>query len=70
MQCRCALWCKGRMEGKPYEKSLKTRSFKRAEQILKELQDGKKHEEPKKEDAVTIERALTAFTWRMRSKKS
>ena len=45
MKCRCPLWGKGMLEGEPYQKSLKTRSFERAQQIIREIEDGKRPEE-------------------------
>lgn len=48
-QCRCALWCKGTLEGKPYQRSLKTRNFERAEQIVKDIeQNGAKSQKKEK----------------------
>ena len=41
-KCRCALWAKGTIEGEPYQKSLKTRSFERAQQIVRDIEDGGK----------------------------
>ena len=35
-KCRCTLWATGTLEGKPYRRSLKTRSFERAEQLKRE----------------------------------
>ena len=31
-KCRCSLWATGTLDGNPYHKSLKTRSFERAQQ--------------------------------------
>src|ERR1035438_5495316 len=42
MKCRCSLWAKGALEGEPYQKSLKTRSYERAQQIIREIEDGTK----------------------------
>jgi len=56
-ECRCPLWAKGQLEGKPYQRSLKTRSIKRAEQILRNIQDGNSSTlQPK-----SIKDALAAF---------
>lgn len=60
MKCRCALWAKGTLEGEPYQKSLKTRSFERAQQIIRDIEDGKKEPEPKKEP-ITVKHACKAF---------
>jgi hypothetical protein len=40
MKCRCALWGKGTVEGRPFERSLKTRSFERAGQIIQDIENG------------------------------
>jgi integrase/recombinase XerD len=60
MKCRCALWAKGTLEGEPYQKSLKTRSFERAQQLVREIEEGKKPiaDKPK---IPTIEEAVTKF---------
>lgn len=57
MKCRCPLWGKGMLEGEPYQKSLKTRSFGRAQQIIREIEDGKRP----KEKHISIKDALAAF---------
>jgi len=57
-QCRCPLWATGTLEGAPYRKSLKTRSFERAEQLKREIENGTKPEQPK---GITIKDALAAF---------
>src|SRR5262249_23008555 len=58
-QCRCKLWAKGTFEARPYQKSLKTASFDRAEQIVRDLESGgRKQEEPK---GGTIEDAGAAY---------
>jgi integrase len=46
------------LDGKPYRKTLKTRSFERAQQTVNKIEEGKQPERPK---AVTIKDALTAF---------
>ena len=59
MKCRCALWAKGTLEGRPYQKSLKTRNFERAEQIKSKLEDGiQAKEQPK---AITFKSALESY---------
>lgn len=57
-RCRCALWVKGTLEGEPYQKSLKTRSFERAEQLKKDIENGKPKESEK---GVSIQHAVDAF---------
>lgn len=58
-KCRCALWAKGSIEGRPYQKSLKTRSFERAEQIKRTIEDGLQAKEQPK--GVTIKSALDGY---------
>ena len=57
-KCRCTLWATGTLEGKPYRRSLKTRSFERAEQIKRQIENGNQPEQPK---SITIAYALDAF---------
>lgn len=57
MKCRCPLWGKGTLEGKPYQKTLKTRSFERAQQIIREIEDGKRPEEKR----ISVKDALDSF---------
>jgi integrase/recombinase XerD len=57
-QCRCPLWATGTIESKPYRRSLKTRSFERAEQLKREIENGSKPDQPK---SITIKDALAAF---------
>jgi len=57
-RCRCALWVKGTLEGQSYQKSLKTRSFERAEQLKKDIEAGEPKEQEK---GVSIHHALDAF---------
>ena len=58
-RCRCALWAKGTLEGKPYQKSLKTRDFTRAQQIARQLEKGS---QPKEQpEATTIRSALESY---------
>jgi len=40
-KCRCALWCDGTVEGEHVRKSLKTRSWERAQKLLREIEDRK-----------------------------
>ena len=58
-KCRCTLWATGTLDGKPYRKSLKTRSFERAEKLKREIEDGTKPEEQAKK--TTVKDALAAF---------
>ena len=58
-KCRCALWAKGTLEGQPYQKSLKTRSFERANQIIRDIEDGKKDQSQPK--SISITGATQAF---------
>lgn len=57
-QCRCPLWATGTLEGRHFRRSLKTRSFERAEQLKREIENGTKADQPKQ---ITIAHALTAF---------
>ena len=57
-KCRCSLWATGTLLGQPYRRSLKTRSFERAQQILRNIEDGT---QPQKTLSITIKDALTAF---------
>jgi hypothetical protein len=58
-KCRCSYWATGTFDGNPYRKSLKTRSFERTQQIVREMEDVKqKREAPK---IVTIKHGLDAF---------
>ncbi len=57
-RCHCPLWATGSVDGKPYRKTLKTRSFERAQQTVNKLEEGKQPERPK---AVTVAEALDAF---------
>jgi integrase len=58
-KCRCSLWATGTFDGGPYRKSLKTRSFERAQQIIREIEDGNRKKEAPK--IVTVKHALDAF---------
>jgi integrase/recombinase XerD len=55
-KCRCAVWCDGTVEGRHVRRSLKTRSWERAEQIKREIENGT---EP--EQSVTFKHAADAF---------
>ena len=57
-KCRCALWATGTLDGKPHRKSLKTRSFERAQQIVRDTENGKQEDHAK---IVTLNGALDAF---------
>lgn len=57
-RCRCALWVKGTLEGQPYQRSLKTRSFERAEQLKKDIESGRAKQD---ETGVSTEHALDTF---------
>jgi hypothetical protein len=41
-KCRCPLWATGALEGEPYRKSLKTRNWERAEQLIRQIEEGTK----------------------------
>jgi integrase len=56
-KCRCSLWATGTLEGQPYRKSLKTRSFERAQQLVRDIEDGKAPETP----SITLAHATAAF---------
>ena len=58
-KCRCALWATGSLDGLPYRKTLKTRSFERAQQLVRDLENGNQKEE--KQKARTITAALAEF---------
>jgi hypothetical protein len=53
-----ALWATGTLDGRPYRKSLKTRSFERAQQIDRDTENGKREDHAK---TVTLKAALDAF---------
>ena len=57
-KCRCPLWATNTLDGNPYRRSLKTRSWERAEQIKRDIEDGKKEVVP----FPTIEEAIIKFT--------
>ena len=58
-KCRCSLWATGTLDGKPCRRSLKTRSFDRAQQVVRERENGKPEKEKPK--VITIQHALDAF---------
>ena len=58
-KCRCSLWATGTLDGQPYRKTLKTRSFDKAQRIVREIENGKREKKPPK--VVTIKHALDAF---------
>ena len=58
-KCRCSLWATGTLLGQPYRKSLKTRSWERAEQIARMIENGR--QEPDKADGITVKAALDSF---------
>ena len=58
-KCRCPLWATGTLNGRPYRKTLKTRSFDTAQRVVRELENGKHEKEPPK--IVTIRHALDVF---------
>ncbi len=58
-KCRCSLWATGTFDGNSFRKALKTRSFERAQQIVREIEDGKREKEGQK--IITIKHALDAF---------
>ncbi len=62
-KCRCPLWATGTLEGKPYRKTLKTRSWERAEQLKREVENGKK---PKAEP-LTFRKASESFLTELQS---
>jgi integrase/recombinase XerD len=55
-KCKCAMWCEGTVEGKYLRKSLKTRSWERADELKRDIEDGKADKKQ-----ITIEDALKAF---------
>lgn len=58
-KCRCVLWATGTLEGKAYRKSLKTRSFERAQELIRDLESGAKPTGETK--TITLKHALDAF---------
>jgi site-specific recombinase XerD len=58
-KCRCPLWATGTFEGRPYRKTLKTRSFERAQQLVHEIEKGTV--DRKKAELITVPAAIEAF---------
>ena len=58
-KCRCSLWATGTLDGQLYRKTLKTRSFDKAQRIVHEIENGKRDKKPPK--VVTIKHALDVF---------
>jgi len=56
-KCKCAMWCEGTVEGAYRRESLKTRSWERAEELKREIEDGKKPAAP----AITLRYATDTF---------
>ena len=57
-QCRCPLWATGTLEGKPYRRSLKTRSFERADKLKRKIEDGETPEKALPTIAIAIKKFL------------
>ncbi len=55
-KCHCTIWATGTLDAKPYRKSLKTRSFVRATQIIRDIENGKQEAR-----SITLSAALQAF---------
>jgi integrase len=55
-KCRCACWCEGVLEGVYRRQSLKTRSWERATQIVRDIEDGKE-----KREAISLKSAAAIF---------
>ncbi len=53
--CRCAVWCEGTLSGKYRRHSLKTRSWERAVELAREIENGNEPEQPK---SLTITEAV------------
>jgi len=56
-RCRCALWLKGTLFGKAYQKAAKTRNWEAAERALRELESGGKTFKT----AITVKQAIDLF---------
>ena len=56
--CRCSVWVRGTLEGEPYpRRSLKTKSWQRAERIIREIENGKREsQQPKMTVAAAMEK--------------
>ena len=57
-RCRCPCWAEGTVEGVYQRRTLKTRSFERATELARAIEDGKKVNQP---DPLTIEKAVASF---------
>jgi integrase len=57
-RCRCTLWFKGTLFGKPYQKSAKTRNWEAAEKIRRQLEAGQQIALP---NSVTLKEASERF---------
>lgn len=57
-KCRCVLWAKGTLEGKPYQKTLKTRSWERAQQLVRKIENG---DFEKQQIRISIDQAVQKF---------
>jgi integrase/recombinase XerD len=57
-RCRCPVWAEGTVEGVYRRKTLKTRSWERATELVRAIEDGKKTEQP---DPLTIMKAVDSF---------
>jgi integrase/recombinase XerD len=55
-KCRCAIWCEGTIEGTYTRRSLKTRSWERATELAREIEDG-----TDQEPEITVEEAVALF---------
>src|ERR1700733_14293083 len=54
-RCTCLCWVEGTLEGKYFRRSLKVRSWERAEKIIREMEEGRRAER------ITIEKSCEAF---------
>jgi len=61
-KCRCAVWCEGVVESTYIRRSLKTRSWERAAELVREIEDGKKNN-------LTFKRASELFIADCESRK-
>src|ERR1039458_427607 len=61
-KCKCACWAEGTLEGEYQRRSLKTRSWERATEIVHELEAGKKAALPEAKKIPTIEEAIAKYT--------
>lgn len=57
-KCKCAIWCEGTIEGNYRRESLKTRSWERAEQLKRDMEDPRTPVAPK----LTLQEAIDIFT--------